>query len=487
MSNQLKEFSNKYYTACQNRNLQLDVEDELPIGEFDRYTLGVSFSGLDEHFLDKAKKALSNIEETSANRDLHKKHSTADLIKENPSLISLFIGQEIQSHEYFHLLQTLLLPSCYALYKASREMASLKVMIFGLHLQTGGKLKLDTNLSIYEYLDLISDDEIKGYLLQLFDLYKYNTSIVDNFFTYTDKESNIDMVDLMEGAAYFFQKLSNRTISIKTFQPKTDSPYLKAHEYFKDKGGKEDLLFIVLSHMSLKYGLLDDGDFMELMPTPQEIFESLCEEINSYENYLADIPLSLSFFGSYSPFEKLEQWGFSFKEQGFEDVMNDMTDEELYAAGKIIGLCNRVEDDVQMHFEKNRVKFKKPQVKPDDIRANAIVEKIRDDYPSFDSYLFLSLLLTNHLFASTMLFKYLPKVKDVEYKGVFSEDTNTLMDNNLYRLVNDIDSLLINGITECCHIHGKLPFRKLVVCESKVGLNQRVKNLIGTDLKGLFE
>ena len=489
MSNQLSEFARQYYSAFKNRNLNLDTNDELPIGEFDRYTLGVSFSGIDEDYLKKAKEALSDLEKFGSDKDNFEKHDSSELLKSNPNLISLFIGQEIQSHEYFHLLQTLLLPSCYALYKASREMASLKVMIFGLHLQTGGKLSLDKGLSVFEYLDSVADDDIRGYLQRFFDLYRYNTSIVENFFTYTGKDTHVNMVDLMEGSAYFFQKLANRTISVDTFTPKKDSPYLVAHEHFNKCGGQEDLLFIVLCHISLKYGVLDDGDFMEFMPTPQDIFESLCKNIDDYNNFLSDIPFSLSLFGSYSPHEKLKKWGFSIEEQdrSFEKEMINMPDENLYAAGKIMELCNVVDSDVQKYFEKERVKFKKTAVEPEDIRASSIVEKFRSDYEGFESYLFLSLLLTNHTFSSTMLISYLPKIKDVEYKGLFSENTSTLMDDNLFRLVDDVDSLLINGVAHCCHEHGNFPFRKLVSCENKTGLNQRVENLVGVGLKGIFE
>nr|WP_320049125.1 hypothetical protein [uncultured Desulfuromonas sp.] len=489
MNNKLSEFANQYYSVFRNRSLNLDSNDELPIGEFDRYTLGVSFSGIDEHYLNKAKEALSDIEEYGHGNDIFEKLDSMDLLKSNPKLISLFILKELQSHEFFHLLQTLLLPSCYSLYKASREMASLKVMIFGLYLKTGSKFSLNKELSIFEYLDSVSDDDIRGYLERFFDMYRYNTNIVDNFFSYSEKDTRVNMIDLMEGSAYFFQKLSNRTMSIDTFTPKKDSPYLVAHDHFTKCGGKENLLFVVLCHLALKYGILDDGDFMEIMPTPQDIFESLCNQVDRYNDYLSDIPFSFSLFGSYSPLEKLEKWGFSTEDRDhcLEKEMVGMSDEELYATGKIMGLCNIIEADVQKHFENARVKFKKSRIEPDETRASSIITKIRNDHAAFESYLFLSLLLANNTFSSTMLSGYLPKIKDVEYKGLFSENTNTLMDDNLFRLVDDIDSLLVNGVANCCQEHGSIPYRKLIACENKAGLNQRVENLVGIGLRGIFE
>lgn len=489
MSSKLSEFVNQYYSVYRDRNLNLYSNDELPIGEFDRYTLGVSFSGIGEHFLNKGKEALSDIEKYGNENDLTEKYDSSHFLQSNPKLISLFIVQELQSHEYFHLIQTLLLPSCYSLYKASREMASLKVMIFCLHLQTGGKLSLNKGISVFEYLEYISDDDIRGYLQRFFDMYKCNTNIVGNFFSYSEKNTHVNMVDLMEGAAYFFQKLANRTISIDTFTPKKNSSYLVAYDYFKKSGGKEDLLFIVLCHISLKYGVLDDGDFMEFMPTPQDIFESLCGQIDCYNDYLSDVPFSFSLFGSYSPLEKLEKWGFSTEshDHSLEKEMVGMSDEELYATGKIMGLCNIVDMDVQKYFERARVKLKKSRIDPDEMRASSIIIKFRNDYAAFESYLFLSLLLTNYNFSSIMLYRYLPKIKNVEYKGLFGEDTNTLMDDNLFKLVDNIDCLLVNGVTYCCQEHGNVPFRKLIACKSNSGLNQRVKTLTGVELIDIFE
>lgn len=498
MSNQLKEFAHQYYAACQGRNLNLNPNKKLPVGEFDRHTLGVNFSGIDEDHVNKMKKALSDIEKLYNSKDIFSKHDVSNLINKNPDLISLVILQELQFHEYFHLLQTLLLPSCYQLYKASREMATLKVMIFGWYLKKGGKFSLDKNLSVFEYLDFIKDNDVQEYLRSLFELYRGNTSIVKNFFSYTENNTHVNMVDLMEGSAYFFQKIASRSISINTFTPKKDSPYLIAHQYFKKNGGQEDLLFIILCHISLKYGVLDDGDFMELMPTPQDIFQSLCSKIENYNKYLSNIPrtltpltrkFTLDMSETYSPLEKLQKWGFSIEEQDccFNNEMNSQTDEELYATGKIMELCKIIESDVQKYFAKAGVKFRKSLVEPEEVRASSIKEKLKYDYKNIESYLFLSLLLTNYVFSVTMLNKYLPQIKNVQYKGLFSEKTNTLMDDNLYRIVNDIDSLIINGVAPCCQEHGKLPFRKLIICENKAGLNNRVKSLAGVDLREILE
>ncbi len=54
MNNKLSEFVNQYHSVFRNRNLNLDSNDKLPIGEFDRYTL----SGIDGHVLVKRNLAL---------------------------------------------------------------------------------------------------------------------------------------------------------------------------------------------------------------------------------------------------------------------------------------------------------------------------------------------------------------------------------------------------------------------------------------------
>lgn len=490
MSNDLHEFAIKYYSLFDSKKLNMFTSDSLPTGGFDRYTLGVSFSGIDEYFLEKAKEILAKIEQSTGIGDIFEKHPVAELVGKFPELNSIFAAQELQSHEYYHFLQTLLLPPCYALYKASREMASLKVMIFGFHLQTGGKLRIDEKLSIFEHLELIKDDQIGDYLLRLFNLYKNNTAIVENFFSYSSKNTAIDMVDLMEGSAFVFQKLANHTIAVETFVPDKNSAYKKANEYFKANGGTEDVLFLIVCHLSLKYGILDDGDFMEFMPTPQDIFEHLCKNLSEYEELLSRTHQSIGLFTQrHSLFGKSDQINSGYRENSPDllAIQKDMDGDELLAAKTLTSVCKRLTSDIEKYFIKVGTKFKVNEIDFEDPRAESIIKRIREDYPSFDSDEFFVLILINHRFSSGFLFKYLPEIKEAKYKGLFSEETDTLMDDNLFRMVADIDSLLTKGVAFCCKEHGFLPIRKMASCQNSAGLNRRVINLTGTNLQGIFE
>ena len=109
MSN-IQDFTQRYYKKRKNLTLKLDSGGELLTGEFDRYSMGISFSGIDQIFLDKARKVLKIIEEDSLDADISEKLPTDELVSRYPELVNLFLAREVQTHEYFHLLQTLTLP-----------------------------------------------------------------------------------------------------------------------------------------------------------------------------------------------------------------------------------------------------------------------------------------------------------------------------------------------------------------------------------------
>ena len=90
--------------------------------------------------------------------------------------------------------------------------------------------------AIFHRIPDITDKENKENIEQLFDLYRLNVNIQNNFFLYQES-STLNVVDLFEGAAFCFQKIINRTFELETFLPKEDSPYLKANKVFKANGG----------------------------------------------------------------------------------------------------------------------------------------------------------------------------------------------------------------------------------------------------------
>ena len=379
--------------------------------------------------------------------------------------------------------------SCFSLYKASRELASLKVIIFVYYLRLGGKLNLNSINNIFDVIDTVDDAEIKGYLERLFDLYRENILLIENFYEYDEGDSAINVVDLMEGAAYTFQKLMNRSTEINTFTAEDDSCYKKAKLFFQRKGGSDDVLFLILSHMSLKYGLLDDGDFMEFMPTPQGIFEGLCENITEYEKSLNDIPLQISFFGTYSYADKLEKWGFNINSSELsllKDISN-IEDESLYAVGILVSIIRMVTAHVKEIYDKKGTKFKDASMVIDEPRASKIDSNIKDHFVEYDSDLFLPLLLVHNPFATEFFFKFLPTAKNATYKGLFDEDTSSMMDDNLYKLVDDVDFLLRHKVGCCCEEHGKIPYRDLINNNNENCLTRRVNSLIGVGLEGIIE
>lgn len=482
----MKSFKEKYYQGQMVDHLQLNSCDQLPSGEFDRYTLGVYFAGIDELYLDKMKKNIDEILLDATEADLRENVLPEQLVARYPNFIDLFIGQELLVHEYFHLFQTLSLPSAFALYKASRNLASLKVMIFVGYIKLGGKIDIDSADSLFDYVGKMGDNEINECVVSLFDIYKNGVQVIDNFFHYENSIS-LNVVDLMEGAAFVFQKLINRTMSVETFSPSADSCYKKAFLYYNRKGGENEIVFLVLAHMSLKYGVLDDGDFMKYMLTPQKLFEILCDNFVEYEEIIEDLPISVTCFGNYDNAEKLKKWGFdvSCNEVGWINSLS-LNDWHLYIIGNIVSLLKLVKKDIQDAFDSKALRFVEREMDFDDQRIEAIHENFVCRYPNYMSDLFFAVLVVDYNFSSRFLCKDLQELKDVEYKGVFGEKTSTLMDDNLFRLAAEIDLLLKNKITYCCENHGSLPRRKLILNTGVKCLNKRFYDYFNINMEDVI-
>lgn len=483
----MRYFKEKYYRGQMADQLQLSAGEQSLSGEFDRYTLGVYFAGIDKGYLDKMKNIIDEIMSDSTEDDFSGSILPEQMVVRYPKMIDIFIGQELQVHEYFHLFQTLCLPSVFALYKASRELASLKVMIFVGYIKLGGKIKIDSADSLFDLIGKMGDNEINGYVESLFDMYKDNVQVIDNFFYY-EKSSLLNMVDLVEGAAFAFQKLILRTINIDTFSPGTDSCYKKALLYYKQKGGENDIVFLVLAHMSLKYGLLDDGDFMKYKPTPQKLFEMLCDNLAKYENILENLPACICFFFEYENAEKLRRWGFDISQNQVEWINSlSLNDGHLYIIGNVLLLLKIIKKDIQESFVDSGLKFVEPEIDFDDQRINAIHKNIVYKYQNYMSDLFFAVIVVDYNFSIKFLCKDLQELKDVEYKGVFGEETSTLMDDNLYRLATEVDMLLKNGVTYCCEDHGNLPRRNLILNKSVKCLNNRFYSFFNIDMEGVIK
>lgn len=483
----MKYFKEKYYQGQIADHLRLISGEQSLSGVLDQYTLGVYFAGIDKLYLDKMKKSINEIMSGATEDDLRGNVLPEQMVVRYPKMIELFIGQELQVHEYFHLFQTLCLPSAFALYKASRELASLKVMIFVGYIKFGGKIYIDSVDSLFDLVGKMGDNEINGYVESLFDMYKDNVKVIDNFFHY-EKSFSLNIVDLMEGAAFVFQKLINRTMNVETFSPGADSCYKKAFLYYKQKGGDNEIVFLVLAHMSLKYGLLDDGDFMKYMLTPQKLFEILCDDFAEYERILENIPISISFFLEYDNAEKLRRWGFDVGRNEVEWINSlPLDDGHLYIVGNIMSLLKVVKKNIQDAFVKRGLKFVERETDFDDQRADAIHENIIRRYPNYMSDLFFAVIVVDYNFSIKFLCKDLQELKDVEYKGVFGEETSTLMDDNLYRLAAEVDLLLKNKVTYCCEDHGSLPLRKLIQNTGLKCLSNRFYSFFNIDMEGVIK
>lgn len=481
---QVNEFVKRYYHS-NNRELKLEGKSSILTGNFDYYTLGISFSGLSDQLVESSKNVLAEMEKKYGNQ-LNKQVDLNALITEFPALLDLKIGEELFAHEYFHLYQTLTLGSAYKLYESSREIAYLKVIILFSLISEDYKFDIDLKETIFHRISSITCEDNRRSIESLFDMYRLNVDLLDNFFMY-NREAELNIVDLLEGEAFFFQKLVNRTIDIETFSPKENSPYLKAYNIFKSQGGSELIVFLIFCNLSLKYGMLDDGDFMAIMPTPPDIFLHLCDSINELESILTPSMLSNNFFGHPSVSDKFEMWGITLKEVE-KDLLNSthLHEDEVYAVSLTCKLIEASSEKVESLFKERKVKFSVSDVSISDPRAKAIKDSILSATPAFGSDAFLAIFLVNYAFSHEFVFKEFGKHLNVEYSGLFDRQITARQEDEIYKLATEIDQLQKMGMVYCCSEHGEVSFSIFSSCSNPTSLNSRVYSFFDKSLLDLI-
>lgn len=475
----------KFFTKNFHLNSVKRLNKSSGKGNIDIFSLYISFVGINDELLSVIRNTLDIIEEK------YKNHATSaiDVIEKQPELVSLIELQEVVSHEHFHLLQFLTCSSVNTFYKASRKHNFIRAYVLSEIIRQDVKIKINDGKTIFSSILDLSTDKI-DYFNEIIENAKMESLIVTNFYTYKSKKTDLNIIDIFEGCAVAFQKLANHSEEIKTLYDiklETSKIYFGAWNYFKEQGGSERMVFFAISYQSLKYGLLDDGNYMNVVPIPQDIFIMLCQNIKRYED-----KLNSSF--------SLSQLQISVDKR--LSTLN-LTDEQASSLAILLDIFNIIKEDIRDYSKKvntyhDDTIFER-FIRYDDnfiySPLKLISEKINRNCFLFDSEYFLPLLLIDYKFFSNFMFDYFPKaLSEIEFQDMQGNTSNIASDNFFNWVVEDIDVLIRKGMTYCCDVHKKpsgdadhINERKVSSCESKNSLKNRFKAISGKELSSLFQ
>lgn len=457
-------------------------------GEIDRISLYISYAGIDDSLLDRIDAILSDFKEK------YGKAVSCDaknfIEEQSKELIELIELQEIISHENFHLLQFLTCESVNTFYKASRKHNLLRYYLLSEIIKQEVKIKPSHDENIFTSILRLKVNDI-DYFNEVIRNSRIESMIVKNFYNYKSKKTDLTIIDIFEGAAIAFQKIVNKSEKITTLydtELTNVKKYFGAWNYFKEKGGNKRVIFFIVAYQSLKYGLLDDGDYMNVVPIPQNIFVMLCENISKYESEL-NCPLFGTPFFIDSELSKL-----------------NLENDKISAIYKLVNIFNIVKEDIRIYSKKVNT-YHDDNIFERSVDCNdslyspmkAISENICKDYPLFTKDYFVPILLVDYAFYTKFIFSYLPSLlNEIEFNGVSGKNSNIRAENFIFRLVDDIDKLVRFGHTYCCDNHknncGDIENvflndhdSKIWLCESQDSLKNRYKMVSGKELESLFQ
>jgi len=420
----------------------------------DNATLAITYDGFNNDLVNDLNSIIQQLEKSTKFDNLNIKEimPTEEFIQKYPEVLTLLEVQEMYSHELFHLLQFTFYQVANNTHKIHRKIYALRAILLSELLRNGTKIYIHNqkNKSLFDCIFDIKDKSVQIFFLDAIKEQREEPSVVNNFFTYQYSGSNFNMIDIFEGSAIAFQKIANRTDNVKTIYDIEENSlafkkYYGAWNYYKANSGTERVIFFLLTHQSLKYGFIDN-DYLNVVPTPQVIFEMLCKNIALYERKY---------------FKKLDSAQLPF----YIDrklVKLQLKREELIIVYAMADLLEEIKQDIRNFSKKVNIYYddkifeRKVEYTDSILFSNikAISSQIEKDYPIFKTQYFLPVLIVSYSFYSNFMFAYLPKMlKNITYKSIFGTETNIDNEKELFKLVSEIDDLINKGVTYCCPNH----------------------------------
>ena len=463
----------------------LTIDSSTYYGEIDRINLYISNLGINTEVLNETIHLLDKLEKKDF--DLAKDSDT--LIEKYPQLNRLYEIEELIAHEHFHLLQFISCRSVNKFYKAMRKHHTIRVYLLFELIRMNIKLDRDEKKSLFSTILKFKKPASKNKFMDMINNSKVETSIVKNFYNYKTDKTNLNAIDIMEGSTIALQKIVSKNKNIKTVfheeklslsdaVEKNDKKYYGAWKHYREQGGMERIVFFIITHQALKYGFIDDGKKVNSLPSPQDLFVSLCQNISKYEveyNTLHLSPLKID--------EELKQF--------------NLGDKQIQAIYKLTKIFSQVKEDIRIYSKQVDSNYSDEAFEKEITYENSYIyaplktisEQIFEDYPIVKSDFFLPILLTDYDFLVKFIFGYFPNMlKSIEFQGIFQNKTTVISDNFFVTIADDIDEYMRTSSAHCCdnHTMEKVGIFELICCNAENSLKNRYKRATGKEFASLF-
>lgn len=411
--------------------------------------------------------------------------------KNSPIMTSIF---EALIHESYHLIQGVLQPSVSKMFDSSRRLSILKLITFESEvLDFNKKIKFDDG--IYSLLYNINESsELYDTASRCVEYCINDIRIIKEYIGFT-KFNSLTIYDLIEGEAYFIQKIMSGNDPLLGIES-INTIYSNAWNFYKNKTNKNIYEFITIIHLSLKYGVIIEGDDITNKSTsPLIIFTYLCAinergNINKEDNASID-----NLFTVFSYLDKKEltydkkdlipillnnEYISSFLEKCdfFYNVRDEIfkylnsTGLSKYEYNNLLDLSNAL-DTVKKGFANERTK--------------SIKESFSLNIPSLTKDVFIPTLLTSPKKLSRTILKVDEVSKYSRYLGLLGTEEVFLKDeNNIIDLIERIELVSLRKNVFCCDKHGIVSFSNVFSCDNPLGLNGQVEKIMNLKLNNII-
>jgi hypothetical protein len=438
-------------------------------GEIDRVSLFISF----DKNIDL--QTIAEIKSIPTDKD---SLNNVDILN-NPAVLKYLALLEVMAHEHFHLLQILLCHSVNTFYKASRKLAVLRTHVFnGIFRHKIKRIASDNNL--FDFVFRFPDSE-RDFLMQCLTQSRMETLIGYNFFRYEDDPSALNIVDICEGSAMAFQKIASIADYRKNIDKElSDKRYFGAWQHYKAQGGSLREVFFLLTHLVLKYGCLDDGDYMGAVPTPQKLFSELCVNIDRYEMILHSGCFAVPFAYPGLPDQASDLCATHEKLEIVKrlDVLMWIITRDILQYDKAHNIYHDIGNDGKIRYKKTFM-FAPIQ---------SISEKFSSEFPEYNENYFIALLIADNTYRERVIASLAEIINTIETICATGAQAIISTDNEILCLIDDVDEYIRSDFSFCCSGHNGKRSSKYEIsqCNNKHGLRSRFHQIVGEDLYTLF-
>jgi len=490
----LQEFSTDYGGIVKNylknvNNLKSKFE-----GVFLREYLDFGFNNTNADVITEYKEKQSKLSSLFYENKLnYSEPISTKLIEQIPEILHIIQVNETITHEFFHFFQFTTLKIPLQIIESTRSLQEFRTLTFLFHLQHDGKWKHSHDDSIFSVLNDYPEEQVESFFRQL-DIQNKNLAIIKEF---NKRYDGVSANDLLEGEAFYFQKISNGSINIRTESNKVDSIYYRAFQEYKKAGGKDEIIFLLICNASLKNGTIDK-EWYDYFLSPIAIFQLLLQHVASFEELLYKESNKFIESDCTSMYQFLDQY------ESIKNILSKFDSDLLKYFINLDNISKHIQKIIDDHLKESSKKSNYDDIpKIMDERIKIISEHLQNEFSLLFSDTFLLLLIFD-IDIRSKFFKDIVERDEWKVKTILGDKT-IREDKEFFRLVDDIIKVIDAGCiykedenplyVYCCSKHNELCITdfeddsepNLYTCTNQDSINMKCKKYFNRQLIDLIE